>query len=261
MMNLLREPGIYFIINLINKKFYIGSTFNLKKRWENEHRGFLRTNCHPNKHLQRAWNKYGENNFIFEVIMVCSKEKCRFFEQKCLDVYKTWKPDSGYNKSKIASPIYLGKKIGSIHSKQTINKMSQTKKYKMNAVERINPNNGEVKEYESVNAAMRDGFSEANIWKCCILLNKKGEPRLHKGFYWKYLDETKTKKYNGKNKARNIIKTSKSVKRISIKNPLDIKVYNGINEAEKDGFHGPCISRVCKGKQKQHKGYFWQYLK
>jgi group I intron endonuclease len=58
---------IYKIINLVNDKFYVGSTTNKKVRFR-EHRKQLRGNRHHCKHLQYAWNKYGESKFNFVVI-------------------------------------------------------------------------------------------------------------------------------------------------------------------------------------------------
>jgi group I intron endonuclease len=58
---------IYKIINVINGKFYVGSTTNQKVRFR-QHRKLLRGNRHHCKHLQAAWNKYGEDKFAFAVI-------------------------------------------------------------------------------------------------------------------------------------------------------------------------------------------------
>jgi group I intron endonuclease len=59
--------GIYKILNLKNDKFYAGSTVNFsrRKRW---HWWRLRRGDHYNKHLQAAWNKYGESRFVFVVV-------------------------------------------------------------------------------------------------------------------------------------------------------------------------------------------------
>lgn len=58
---------IYKIVNLVNDKFYVGSTTNKKVRFR-EHRKQLRGNRHHCKHLQAAWNKYGEVKFDFVVV-------------------------------------------------------------------------------------------------------------------------------------------------------------------------------------------------
>lgn len=58
---------IYKILNLVNDKFYVGSTINKKVRFR-QHRKLLRGNRHHCKHLQAAWNKYGEDKFDFRVV-------------------------------------------------------------------------------------------------------------------------------------------------------------------------------------------------
>jgi len=60
-------PVIYKIRNLVNQKFYVGSTINAKERFKS-HRSRLRGGRHHSKHLQSAWNKYGEECFKFEII-------------------------------------------------------------------------------------------------------------------------------------------------------------------------------------------------
>jgi group I intron endonuclease len=61
------EKVIYKIINLVNDKFYVGSTINKKTRFR-QHRRLLRQSRHHCKHLQAAWNLYGESKFTFEVV-------------------------------------------------------------------------------------------------------------------------------------------------------------------------------------------------
>jgi group I intron endonuclease len=58
---------IYKIINTANGKFYVGSTTNTKERFR-VHRNRLRKGRHHSKHLQAAWNKYGEQVFVFHVV-------------------------------------------------------------------------------------------------------------------------------------------------------------------------------------------------
>lgn len=62
-----KSPGVYRIICTETSKLYVGSTVNLRKRW-GEHRRMLRRNVHSSPLLQRAWNKYGEQSFTFEIL-------------------------------------------------------------------------------------------------------------------------------------------------------------------------------------------------
>ena len=61
------SSGIYKIINIVNNKYYVGSSINLGRR-KSKHFSELRHNKHNNKYLQNAWNKYGEGSFIFVVV-------------------------------------------------------------------------------------------------------------------------------------------------------------------------------------------------
>ncbi len=58
---------IYKIINVVNNKFYVGSAVNYEKR-KARHLWRLRRGDHANKHLQAAWNMYGDKAFIFAVV-------------------------------------------------------------------------------------------------------------------------------------------------------------------------------------------------
>ena len=80
------NTGVYKIVNSTNDKCYIGSTATLgfKKRWWS-HRTKLRMNKHFNQHLQYSWNKYGEQNFRFEIVERCLPAQCIAREQYYFD--------------------------------------------------------------------------------------------------------------------------------------------------------------------------------
>lgn len=83
------KTGIYRIQNLKNSKVYVGSTsqrgFNVRK---NEHWSKLRNNKHCNAKLQNAWNKHGEDAFVFDILLICDPEMCVEYEQLTMDHYK-----------------------------------------------------------------------------------------------------------------------------------------------------------------------------
>ena len=92
----LNFSGIYQIVNETNGKIYIGSAINIRKRW-NFHKRDLKLNKHTNPHLQRAYNKYGKNSFIFEILQkVKDKEHLIFYEQKWLDLTQCYISKYGY---------------------------------------------------------------------------------------------------------------------------------------------------------------------
>lgn len=61
---------IYGIINKVNGKQYVGQTNDFQKR-KNSHLFALRRNRSRNRHLQNAFNKYGEDAFEFIVLEYC----------------------------------------------------------------------------------------------------------------------------------------------------------------------------------------------
>ena len=93
--------GIYSITNLTNGKLYIGSSNNIYRRWR-EHKKLLNKNVHHSYLLQNAWNKYGENNFIFEIIEECSEDMLLEREQYYIDLYSSADNYYGYNVSEYA---------------------------------------------------------------------------------------------------------------------------------------------------------------
>jgi hypothetical protein len=61
---------LYEIKNSKNLRVYIGITVrNPKDRWY-EHKYSLKNNTHHNRHLQAAWNLYGEENLKFSILGV-----------------------------------------------------------------------------------------------------------------------------------------------------------------------------------------------
>lgn len=123
---MLNKSGIYKITNVFNNKCYIGSAVDIRKRW-NAHKFHLNRNIHHSIKLQRAWNKYGEENFKFEVMLFCEKEELLVKEQKQIDWFR---PE--YNILKIA-----GSCLGRKHSEETILKMSKVAKGRKQSPEHI----------------------------------------------------------------------------------------------------------------------------
>jgi len=59
--------GIYAIIHEPTERLYIGSTVDFHNRKLGHFRE-LRKGVHPCKYLQRVWNKYGEDQFVFVIL-------------------------------------------------------------------------------------------------------------------------------------------------------------------------------------------------
>ena len=82
--NMNKYSGVYKITNIVNGKRYIGSSSDIYKRLA-YHKYTLRRGQSGHIHLQRAFNKYGESNFIFSPLLYCDPGMSIFYEQMFLD--------------------------------------------------------------------------------------------------------------------------------------------------------------------------------
>lgn len=117
--------GIYCILNISNSKVYIGSSIHIRTRWD-RHKSDLRCGVHQSAHLQRAWIKYGEQNFkffIIEVVLNATKEKLLSREQLFINYNQSYDILHGYNILKIA-----GSRLGAEHTDAAKEKMSTYRK-------------------------------------------------------------------------------------------------------------------------------------
>jgi len=76
-MEKVMKSGIYEIVCFISGGVYVGKTYSgsgFKKRWRSERYDLRKNNGNMNLHLQRAWLKYGEDNFEFRIIEECEDE-------------------------------------------------------------------------------------------------------------------------------------------------------------------------------------------
>lgn len=111
--------GIYKIENIINHKIYIGKSIFVEKRFK-EHKYALINNCHINKHLQSAWNKYGSENFEFSIIEECSKSNINEREIYWINFYGGIENNNNYN--------ILKGGLGGVGNEQWKKKISNTVK-------------------------------------------------------------------------------------------------------------------------------------
>ncbi len=109
-------PGIYKITSITTGKIYIGCASNVRTRI-NGHIYALRKKTHNNSYLQNAWIKYGEKNFIFEIIEKCEIINLHAREHYWVTLLNCLDKNIGYN-LKPTDPNGC-----SIHSEETKQKL------------------------------------------------------------------------------------------------------------------------------------------
>ena len=82
-----KDSGIYCIEHIPSGRTYIGSAVNFAGRWR-MHRSTLRRGKHHSPYMQKVWDKYGEEEFVFRIIEKCSRERLIEREQHHLDTCK-----------------------------------------------------------------------------------------------------------------------------------------------------------------------------
>jgi group I intron endonuclease len=80
----MRICGVYIIQNIINEHFYIGHSRDIEGRIC-VHSKSLERHCHHSKYLQRAYDKYGEDNFVYDILVACDESLLELKEQELID--------------------------------------------------------------------------------------------------------------------------------------------------------------------------------
>lgn len=116
--------GIYSITNIINNKIYIGQSVDIKARIRN-HKWALKHNRHKNDHLQKSFNKYGEDCFVFDIICECKEDELDKLERYYISYYDCVNASNGYNHEN-------GGNLNKHRSEETLSKIREFRSHKEN---------------------------------------------------------------------------------------------------------------------------------
>lgn len=209
--------GIYKIINTNNKKYYVGSSEDIKGkrgRWF-WHLHFLNKNKHPNRHLQNAWNKYEQSVWKWVIVELVEPGELLSVEQKYLDICELY-PNTNYNIAYDAKRPMLGVK----HTPETKLKISNRMRGCNNPMYKVIPSPETRLKISISNKGKTKGNKHYNFRKS---LTDEHKQKISRGV----TGQTRTleTKLNISNALKNRIFTEEHKQKISESN----KKYCGIN--------------------------------
>lgn len=171
------KTGIYCITNKINNKIYIGSTSTGFYLRYHQHKSNYNIGKKEIRILYRAFDKYGINNFKFEIVEICKKENCIKREQFYID------KGTDYNCCMIAGSL-LGLKHSITAKTRTVIKGNH---HCAVAVDMYSKKGKFIKSFNSLIEVQEEiGIkSKSNITQCC-----KGKVFSAGGYRWTLKNET-----------------------------------------------------------------------
>jgi len=229
MMTKNKTSCVYKII-CINNKFYIGSSIDIDIRLQ-AHIKALRKNKHFNPYLQRAWNKYGEKNFRYEIIETVQDINQLLIREKWwIDTTECYKKEIGFNMSLNPLAPMRGRK----HSEKTKQKLKITRKQQIITQEHKNNislgNTGRI-----VSENTRQKIALGNKGKKCSKEQRENMSRGHIGITPS--KETMLKLWEGNKKYYSIQENRDKVGKCRIGKKLSEETKNKISLSHKKRTH------------------------
>ena len=239
---------IYRILNKITQKCYIGESncLNINRRW-NQHKKTIENNKGYCPALRDAVIKYGIENFIFTVIIVCFDDDRFKYEKEYIIKYNSVVPN-GYNLTNggEGGGGFQGKK----HSEEVKNKIKNSLKQKYidnpELKKQLSERNKIVMKNPEVKERMKLGMLNSDKYQKAIRAPKTDGVK-------RKISEV-LKKYHNENKIKPI-----KIKQYDINHNL-LNEYTSISEASKESsVTRKAISLYLREKTKTAGGFIWKY--
>ena len=255
------DCGVYEIRNLVDNKWYVGSSVMLHTRWSN-HKYALNKGIHTNTHLQNAWNKYGSEMFKFSVLLLCDVANRIYYEQNIQD-----RLHPQYNFIGVVTNPMLGKK----HSEEVKKKIGDAARGRKRtliserAVKKGMSDDTKRKISES-KKAQKNPVSSETRQRMSDAQKKRVHPPMLEETKRKLSESHKGRKCSEETRAKigkaSIGRTPTSLHYAGVFVAPDGTEYKGVfNLAQFCRCHNLDQSEMCKlhlGKRSMHKG--WKYV-
>jgi group I intron endonuclease len=245
--------GVYKITNNVNGKVYIGQSINIKNRWK-DHIYALNRKDSSCVLLQRAWNKYKQESFSFEILELCTEDELDDVEVKYIDIYDAinngYNIESGGNKNKHLSEETKQKlresHLGKVASNETRKKMSESRTGEKNPMYG-QTHSEEARRKISEAKKGKPGYPRTDYQKECARLANLG----------KEVSEETRKKISEANKGN--IPHNKNLKQVYC---IELnKVFENASSAGKElNIRSGNIIACCEHTRKTCGGCHWMYV-
>ncbi len=279
--------GVYKITNTVTSDFYIGSATDFNERWK-RHRWDLRCGHHPNRYLQRSYDKYGQGCFYYEIIEVCPEDQVLIREQYYLDTLNppfniaddAKAPMKGRKHTEEAKAKISAGCKGKTHvvTEEALARLRETRATsgRLKPVVAKDPVTGEVKHrFAAACDVEQMGWKKSAVLRCC-----SGKMATYQGFVWECenpedatkvyqvtSDETRKKLSEGRKgkthtpemkAAMRAMKKCKIIEAYDLKTGVTVKTYPSTRAVKEDGYNQARVSLCINGKANDHKGLGWR---
>ena len=258
---MIEKSGIYRIKNKVNNKSYVGSSVNMIRRFS-KHRSNLNKDQHENNYLQKEWNKFGKDNFEFEMLCIIKENKREILkelllqkEEEIIELLKSNRTENGYN-LQVVKKEKKEKRNNKGITESFRKQLSKSQNHRKLAVVQLTLDGKFVNKFESLTKANKEtGVHKTNIQRTC-----EGKRLTAGNFLWVYeKDYDENKEYKARKPDYNKRAYMKPVLQFDLEMNLIEEHESLCSAANKTGFHKGNIGKVCKEKQNTAYGFKWFY--
>lgn len=225
--------GIYLVTNKVNGHQYVGQSVDIKRRWT-EHT--CPSNIKNNRVINKAYRKYGKENFVYEVLEECSEseldEREIYWIEKLSPVYNMNKGGVGNKGHRHSDEV---RQVLSVKAKKQWETLSDKEKRERITHNLIGPKKGHI-------------------------VSKKTREILRNSQLGKKLSEETKRKISKSNKGKNDNKSHRKTL-IALNDYREIVgVFFSVRFAgEYFGIDSSCVTGVLKGRRKHAGKRHWEY--